>query len=92
MSKTLLIRRTSNLFYLKPSTARASMNLGIKRVIFSSGQVYAPLSKHCEAQSLKDAAITRIEELHPSRGRKYDRTWNAYPYVTDIVWCQEETL
>ncbi|KAJ5440896.1 Dehydrogenase E1 component [Penicillium cf. griseofulvum] len=50
----------------------------IERVILCSGQVYAALLKHREANGIRNTAITRIEQL--------------YPNAKDIVWCQEEPL
>ncbi|CAM1508927.1 Fc.00g026660.m01.CDS01 [Cosmosporella sp. VM-42] len=42
----------------------------INRVIFCIGQLYATLMNHRTANIIRDTAIIRIEELHPSPGAK----------------------
>jgi 2-oxoglutarate dehydrogenase E1 component len=64
----------------------------IDRVILCSGQVYAALVKHRETNGIKDAAITRIEQLNPFPWQLLKENLDSYPNAKDIVWCQEEPL
>ena len=64
----------------------------IDRVILCSGQVYAALVKHRESNGIKDAAITRIEQLNPFPWQQLKENLDSYPNAKDIVWCQEEPL
>jgi 2-oxoglutarate dehydrogenase E1 component len=64
----------------------------IKRVILCSGQVYAALIKHREANKITDTAITRIEQLHPFPWAQLQENLDMYPNARNIVWCQEEPL
>ncbi|KAH6896675.1 thiamine diphosphate-binding protein [Thelonectria olida] len=62
----------------------------ISRVIVCSGQIYAALAKHRTSLRLRDAAIIRIEELHPFPWRQVLSSLDAYPNAQSIVWAQEE--
>ncbi|KAK2804146.1 2-oxoglutarate dehydrogenase E1 component [Emmonsiellopsis sp. PD_5] len=64
----------------------------IERVVLCSGQVYAALIKHREAQGIKNTAITRIEQLHPFPWQQLKENLDSYPNAKNIVWCQEEPL
>ncbi|KAJ5659757.1 2-oxoglutarate dehydrogenase [Penicillium longicatenatum] len=64
----------------------------IERVIMCSGQVYAALVKHREANGLRNTAITRVEQLHPFPWAQLKENLDSYPNAKDIVWCQEEPL
>ncbi|KAJ5415859.1 hypothetical protein PENPOL_c006G05021 [Penicillium polonicum] len=64
----------------------------IERVILCSGQVYAALSKHREANGIRNTAITRIEQLHPFPWAQLKENLDSYPNAKNIVWCQEEPL
>lgn len=64
----------------------------IDRVILCSGQVYAALIKHRESSGVKDAAITRVEQLNPFPWQQLKENLDSYPSARDIVWCQEEPL
>ncbi|KAJ5273363.1 2-oxoglutarate dehydrogenase [Penicillium angulare] len=64
----------------------------IERVIMCSGQVYAALIKHREANGLRNTAITRVEQLHPFPWAQLKENLDSYPNAKDIVWCQEEPL
>ncbi|KAH0558798.1 2-oxoglutarate dehydrogenase E1 component [Trichoglossum hirsutum] len=65
---------------------------GIERVILCSGQVYAALYKHRANREIKDAAITRIEQLNPFPWAQLQENLDRYPNAKNIVWCQEEPL
>jgi 2-oxoglutarate dehydrogenase E1 component len=64
----------------------------IDRVILCSGQVYVALVKHRESNGIKDAAITRIEQLNPFPWQQLKENLDSYPNAKDVVWCQEEPL
>lgn len=64
----------------------------IERVILCTGQVYAALVKHREQNNIKDAAITRIEQLNPFPWAQLRDNLDMYPNAKNIVWCQEEPL
>jgi 2-oxoglutarate dehydrogenase E1 component len=64
----------------------------IKRVILCSGQVFAALFKHRQANNLTDTAITRIEQLNPFPWAQLKENLDSYPNAETIVWCQEEPL
>ncbi|KAM5442072.1 2-oxoglutarate dehydrogenase E1 component [Microsporum ferrugineum] len=64
----------------------------IERVIMCSGQVWAALTKHREANGIKNTAITRIEQMHPFPWQQLKENLDSYPNAKDIVFCQEEPL
>ncbi|KAJ5169596.1 Dehydrogenase E1 component [Penicillium coprophilum] len=64
----------------------------IERVILCSGQVYAALVKHREANGIRNTAITRIEQLHPFPWAQLKENLDSYPNAKNIVWAQEEPL
>ncbi|KAJ5235367.1 Dehydrogenase E1 component [Penicillium citrinum] len=65
---------------------------GIKRVIYCSGQVYFALANYRETHGVTDTAINRIEELHPFPWEQTRENLPQYTTVSDIVWCQEESV
>ncbi|KAK6433523.1 2-oxoglutarate dehydrogenase E1 component [Oleoguttula sp. CCFEE 5521] len=64
----------------------------IDRVILCTGQVFAALFKHREANNLTTTAITRIEQLNPFPWAQLRDNLDSYPNAKTIVWCQEEPL
>ena len=64
----------------------------IERVILCTGQVWAALTKHRADKGIKDAAITRIEQLNPFPWAQLRENLDMYPNAKNIVWCQEEPL
>jgi 2-oxoglutarate dehydrogenase E1 component len=64
----------------------------IDRVVMCTGQVYAALVKHREAEGRKDIAITRVEQLNPFPWAQLRDNLDQYPNAKTIVWCQEEPL
>jgi 2-oxoglutarate dehydrogenase E1 component len=64
----------------------------IERVILCTGQVYAALHKHRGEKGIKNAAITRIEQLNPFPWAQLKENLDSYPNAKNIVWCQEEPL
>ncbi|MDG4554258.1 MAG: 2-oxoglutarate dehydrogenase E1 component [Candidatus Competibacter sp.] len=64
--------------------------LQVTRLVFCSGKVYYDLLEARREQKLNHIAIVRIEQLYPFPQAPYSQQLEAYPNVTDIVWCQEE--
>lgn len=64
----------------------------VERVILCTGQVYAALHKYRENKGIKNAAITRIEQLNPFPWAQLKKNLDLYPNAKNIVWCQEEPL
>ncbi len=54
--------------------------------------MYAALHKHRAAQGIRNAAITRVEQLNPFPWAQLRDNLDAYPNARNIVWCQEEPL
>ncbi|GAM19736.1 hypothetical protein SAMD00019534_029110 [Acytostelium subglobosum LB1] len=63
----------------------------VRRVIFCSGQVYYLLKNARDAAKVKDAAIIRVEQLHPFPFDLVADQLNHYPNAK-AVWCQEEPM
>lgn len=63
-----------------------------KRLVISTGQVYAALHKKRAALEDKTTAFLKVEQLHPFPFAQLRDTLNSYPNLEDIVWCQEEPL
>ena len=64
----------------------------IERVILCTGQVYSALYKHRKEKGIKNAAITRIEQLNPFPWAQLQENLDKYPNAKNIVWAQEEPL
>jgi 2-oxoglutarate dehydrogenase E1 component len=64
----------------------------IERVILCTGQAYVALHRHRANKNIKDAAITRIEQLNPFPWAQLKENLDHYPNAKNIVWCQEEPL
>ena len=62
----------------------------IKKIILCSGQVFAALHEHRQKHDIQDAAIVRVEELHPFPKKRVQEVLERYPAAEDIVWAQEE--
>lgn len=63
-----------------------------KRVILCTGQVFTSLTKARETNGIKDAAIVRIEQVHPFPFAPIRDLLDTYPNLEEVVWCQEEPL
>lgn len=62
------------------------------RFLICTGQVYAALIKHRETHKIDDAAIVRVEQLHPFPWAQLRDELDKYPNVKEIIWTQEEPL
>ncbi|EFA82517.1 2-oxoglutarate dehydrogenase [Heterostelium album PN500] len=63
----------------------------VQRLIFCSGQVYYLLKAAREAAKVKDAAIIRVEQLHPFPFDLVADQLQHYPNAK-VIWCQEEPM
>lgn len=86
----------SHFQWIVPDEGHASGDIesheNIDRVILCTGQVFAQLYKHRESNGYRNAAITRIEQLHPFPWAQLKENLDSYPNAKTIVWCQEEPL
>ncbi|CAJ2376946.1 MAG: subunit of E1(0) component of 2-oxoglutarate dehydrogenase [Arenicellales bacterium IbO2] len=62
----------------------------VTRLILCSGKVYYDLLEERRRRKITDAAIVRLEQLHPFPKLDLAKEMKRYPAVADIVWCQEE--
>ncbi|KAI4143082.1 MAG: hypothetical protein LQ340_007120 [Diploschistes diacapsis] len=86
----------SHFQWIIPDPAHASNDINppdeISRVIICTGQAYVALHKHRADKGIKDAAITRIEQLNPFPWKQLRENLDMYPNAKNIVWAQEEPL
>ena len=61
----------------------------VKRLVLCSGKVYYDLFDTQQKKKLKDAAIVRIEQLHPFPEKQVAAILKKYKGAT-VVWAQEE--
>lgn len=64
----------------------------IKRLVMCSGKVYYDLLEKRRNESMAHVAIIRIEQLYPFPQEDLDGLIAGYPYLTSVVWCQEEPM
>ena len=62
----------------------------VKRIVLCSGKVYYDLLAARRAQSLKDVAIVRIEQLYPFPHDEFQAQIDLYAGATELMWVQEE--
>lgn len=62
----------------------------VKKVLFSSGKIYYDLLEKQQADSRKDVAIVRIEQLYPTPLAQMEKMMLKYPNSTEFIWVQEE--
>ncbi len=61
----------------------------VKRVLLCSGKVYYDLQERQEAESRKDIAIVRLEQLYPLPLEQLESIFNKYKNA-EFCWVQEE--
>jgi len=61
----------------------------VKRVLLCSGKVYYDLVERQEAESRKDIAIVRLEQLYPLPLEQLESIFNKYKSA-EFCWVQEE--
>ncbi|ODV61954.1 alpha-ketoglutarate dehydrogenase KGD1 [Ascoidea rubescens DSM 1968] len=64
----------------------------IKRVVLSSGQVYAQLYAKREALKNTNTTFIKVEQINPFPFAQLRDAFDSYPALEEIVWCQEEPL
>ncbi len=62
----------------------------VRRVVFCSGKVYFDLLRARRAQTARDVALVRIEQLYPFPVEEYQQIMARYAQASELVWCQEE--
>ncbi|MGD8976488.1 MAG: 2-oxoglutarate dehydrogenase E1 component [Gammaproteobacteria bacterium] len=62
----------------------------VRRVVFCSGKVFYDLIEKRRAESIRDIAIVRLEQLYPFPIDRYAAIVEHYRNAREIVWCQEE--
>ncbi|HKP93120.1 MAG TPA: 2-oxoglutarate dehydrogenase E1 component [Chthoniobacterales bacterium] len=63
----------------------------MKRVILCSGKVYYDLLNYRDAESIRNAAIVRVEQLYPLAETKLHEALKPFPKNAKLIWCQEES-
>lgn len=63
----------------------------VKRVVLCSGKLYYDLAETQQKKKVKDAAVVRIEQLHPYPEKQLQAVLKKYKGAT-TVWAQEEPL
>jgi 2-oxoglutarate dehydrogenase E1 component len=63
----------------------------VKKVLFCTGKIYYDLLAKKEADSRKDVAIVRIEQLYPVADKQLDAVIKKYAKAT-FHWVQEEPV
>jgi 2-oxoglutarate dehydrogenase E1 component len=58
--------------------------------VFCSGKVYFDLLRARRAQTARNVALVRIEQLYPFPVEEYQQIMSRYAQATEVVWCQEE--
>ncbi|MGV3763777.1 2-oxoglutarate dehydrogenase E1 component [Parapedobacter sp.] len=62
----------------------------VKRVLFCSGKIYYDLLEKQQADTRKDVAIVRVEQLYPTPMDKLRAIRNKYKNAGEFLWVQEE--
>lgn len=62
----------------------------VKKVLLCTGKIYYDLLERQEANSRKDIAIVRIEQLYPTPVAKMEELMLKYSNAKDFIWVQEE--
>ncbi|HEU5289143.1 MAG TPA: 2-oxoglutarate dehydrogenase E1 component, partial [Cyclobacteriaceae bacterium] len=61
----------------------------VKRVVLCSGKIFYELQDVQQKKKIKDAAIVRLEQLHPFPEKQLGNVLKKYPGAK-LVWAQEE--
>jgi 2-oxoglutarate dehydrogenase E1 component len=61
----------------------------VKRVILCSGKLYYDLLEYQQKKKIKDAAVIRLEQLHPFPEKQLREILDAYK-TDNLIWAQEE--
>jgi len=61
----------------------------VKRIVLCSGKIYYDLAEVQQKKKIKDAAIVRLEQLHPFPEKQLKAVLKKYKDAK-LVWVQEE--
>ncbi|MGE5272939.1 MAG: 2-oxoglutarate dehydrogenase E1 component [Verrucomicrobiota bacterium] len=61
-----------------------------RRLVLCSGKVYYDIAGHELRPGAASVALARIEQLYPFPGGQLAALVGSYPYLTEVVWAQEE--
>ncbi|MCI0750222.1 MAG: 2-oxoglutarate dehydrogenase E1 component, partial [Flammeovirgaceae bacterium] len=61
----------------------------VKRVVMCSGKIYYDLAEVQQKKKIKEAAVIRLEQLHPFPEKQLDKVLKKYKNAK-LVWVQEE--
>ena len=64
----------------------------ITRLIVCSGKVYYDLLEQRRTDGLENVAIFRAEQLYPFPIDELHESFDQYPNLKELVWCQEEPM
>ncbi len=62
----------------------------VERVLFCSGKIYYELAQARAERGITNAAVIRLEQLHPLPVDEVKAQLALYPNAEDFVWVQEE--
>lgn len=62
----------------------------IRKIIFCSGKVYYDIKKAMDAESVKDIALVRVEQLYPFPEKDLTAVLDHFKTAKEYVWAQEE--
>ncbi|MAV31004.1 MAG: 2-oxoglutarate dehydrogenase E1 component [Cycloclasticus sp.] len=62
----------------------------VTRLIVCSGKVYYDLLEQRRTDGLENVAIFRAEQLYPFPIDELHESFDQYPNLKELVWCQEE--
>jgi len=64
----------------------------VTRVVVCSGKVYYDVLEKRRADGLENVAILRAEQLYPFPIDELHSSFDQYPKLKELVWCQEEPM
>lgn len=62
----------------------------VKRVLFCSGKIYYDLLEKQQADSRRDVAVVRIEQIYPAPYIQLKHLQEKYGNTSEFIWVQEE--
>jgi len=64
----------------------------VTRIVVCSGKVYYDLLEQRRTDGLENVAILRAEQLYPFPIDELHSSFDQYPKLKQLVWCQEEPM